>query len=48
MIPVEKRELVNRLYGWGARNVELHVCQVRGAFTPFNGVSLPSYLPETG
>lgn len=48
VIPMDKRELVETLYGWGARNVETHLFQVRGKFQPFNGVSLPSFLPETG
>lgn len=48
VIPMDKRELVNTLYEWGARNVETHLFQVRGTFQPFNGVSLPSFLPETG
>jgi hypothetical protein len=30
------------------RSVETHLLQVRGKFQPFNGVSLPSFLPETG
>jgi len=48
VIPMDKRELVETLYAWGARNVETHLFQVRGKFQPFNGVSLPSFLPETG
>ena len=48
VVPMEKRVLVEQLYRWGARNVETHLCQVRGAFQPFQGVSLPSFLPETG
>ena len=48
VIPMDKRELVETLYEWGARNVETHLFQVRGKFQPFNGVSLPSFLPETG
>jgi ribosomal protein S18 acetylase RimI-like enzyme len=48
VIPMDKRELVETLYDWGARNVETHLFQVRGKFQPFNGVSLPSFLPETG
>ncbi len=31
-----------------ACNVETHLFQVRGKFQAFNGVSLPSFLPETG
>ncbi|MCX7184103.1 MAG: GNAT family N-acetyltransferase [Nitrosospira sp.] len=48
VIPMDKRLLVETLYGWGARNVEIHLFQVRGEFQPFAGVSLPSFLPETG
>lgn len=48
VIPMDKRELVETLYEWGARNVETHLFQVRGRFQAFNGVSLPSFLPETG
>lgn len=48
VVPMDKRELVETLYAWGARNVETHLFQVRGAFQPFNGVNLPSFLPETG
>jgi len=48
IIPMDRRELVETLYEWGARNVETHLFQVRGKFQPFNGVSLPSFLPETG
>ncbi len=48
VVPMEKRELVETLYDWGARNVETHLFQVRGKFQAFNGVSLPSFLPETG
>ncbi len=48
VVPMDKRDLVQTLYGWGARNVETHLFQVRGEFQPFDGVSLPSFLPETG
>jgi len=48
LIPVESRRLVEQAYQWGARNCELHFCQVRGEFKPFQGVSLPTFLPETG
>jgi len=39
---------VRQVYGWGGRNVEMHVHQVRGACLPFLGVTLPSFMPETG
>jgi hypothetical protein len=48
MVPMDKRELVETLYEWGARNAETHLLQVRGKFQAFNGVNLPSFLPETG
>ena len=48
LVPMEKHRLVHQAYGWGARNCEMHFCQVRGEFQPFEGVSMPSFLPETG
>lgn len=48
LIPVECTKLVRRMYDCGARNCELHFCQVRGKFQPFRGVSMPTFLPETG
>lgn len=48
VIPMDKRELLETLYAWGARNVETHLCQVRGQLQAFKGVNLPSFLPETG
>lgn len=48
VVPMDKRRLVETLYGWGARNVETHLFQARGKFQPFAGVNLPSFLPETG
>jgi GNAT superfamily N-acetyltransferase len=48
VVPVECDALVGQLYTWGARNCDLHFGQVRGRFQPFRGVSMPTYLPETG
>ena len=48
LLPVEKEKLVRQAYEWGARNCELHFCQVRGEFQPFQGVNMPTFLPETG
>ena len=48
LVPMEKTGLVKQMYEWGARNVELHFCQVRGEFQPFAGVNLPTFFPETG
>ena len=48
LIPVESRNLVQQVYSWGARNCEIHFCQVRGEFQPINGVMMPTFMPETG
>jgi GNAT superfamily N-acetyltransferase len=48
LVPVDCPGLVRQMYEWGARNCELHFCQVRGEFRPFRGISMPSFLPETG
>lgn len=47
LAPVEASELVQAAYRWGARNCELHVAQVHGDFQPFNGVVMPTFMPET-
>lgn len=48
LIPVHQGELVKTLYMWGARNCEMHLCQVRGACPPMNGITMPTFMPETG
>lgn len=48
LVPAEAAGLVQTLYGWGARNCELHFAQVRGAFTPATGMIMPTFMPETG
>lgn len=48
VIPMDCGRLVRQMYEWKARNIETHLYQVRGEFKPFNGVSIPSFLPETG
>jgi GNAT superfamily N-acetyltransferase len=45
--PVERSKIVETLYSWGARNSEIHFCQVRGEFQPFSGVSMPTFMLET-
>ena len=47
-IPMEKRKMVEQMYAWKAINVETHLKEVWGEFPGFNGVSMPSFLPETG
>jgi GNAT superfamily N-acetyltransferase len=48
MVPMQKEWLVRSAYDWGARNVELHLCQVRGAYQEHKGMHFASFLPETG
>ncbi|OGV78952.1 MAG: hypothetical protein A3K19_23960 [Lentisphaerae bacterium RIFOXYB12_FULL_65_16] len=48
LLPVGEGDLVRQAYAWGARNCEMHFCQVRGAFTPFAGVCMPTFMPESG
>jgi GNAT superfamily N-acetyltransferase len=47
ILPADHPKLVRLAYDWGARNVELHLCQVRGSFQPFRGVVMPTFLLET-
>jgi hypothetical protein len=47
IVPADCSSLVRTLYGWGARNCELHVSQVRGEAAPSRGVIMPTYLPES-
>ncbi len=45
--PMQKRVLVEQLYEWKAFSVETQLKEVWGEFQEYNGVSIPSYLPET-
>jgi GNAT superfamily N-acetyltransferase len=47
LVPVDCAEMVRHFYARGARNCELHLAQVRGAWQPFRGVTMPTFLPET-
>jgi len=47
-IPMEKRKMIEQMYSWNAINVETHLKEVWGEFPGFNGISMPSFLPETG
>ena len=47
LLPVERNELVRTVYGWGGRNCEMHFSQVLGDFVPFQGINMPTFLPET-
>ena len=47
-IPMDKRKMVEQMYAFSAMNVETHLKEVWGEFSGFNGISMPSFLPETG
>ncbi len=48
LIGTHESYLIAELYRWGARNVEIHFAQVRGAFAQPQGIIMPTFLPETG
>lgn len=48
LVPTDRPGLSRLMYSLGGRNCELHAAQVRGHAEPFRGVSLPTFLPETG
>ena len=48
LVPVDAAELVQAAYSWGARNCEIHFCSVYGHFRGFDGISMPTFMPETG
>jgi hypothetical protein len=48
LVPAVCQQLVETLYGWGARNCELHFAQIRGHFEPPTGIVMPTFMPETG
>jgi ribosomal protein S18 acetylase RimI-like enzyme len=47
LVPVDS-PVVQALYAWGARNCEVHFAQIKGKFQAFNGVIMPTFMPETG
>lgn len=48
LLPVDAADLVRQAYQWGAKNCEMHVAQVYGEWQPFQGIVLPTFMPETG
>jgi GNAT superfamily N-acetyltransferase len=48
LVPARAAGLVAALYAAGARNVELHTAQVRGAGQEPQGIVIPTFLPESG
>ncbi len=48
LVPVHCGALVRQLYRWGARNCEMHLGQSFGPAQSPRGVTMPTFLPETG
>lgn len=48
LVPAQCTPLVQQMYQWGARNLEIHFSQVRGPCQPVRGIQMPSFLPESG
>ncbi|HEX8914465.1 MAG TPA: GNAT family N-acetyltransferase [Humisphaera sp.] len=48
LVPADRPALVRTIYGWGGKNIELHLFQARGEAQPFAGVAMPTFMPETG
>ena len=48
LVPASAPSLVRHLYACGARNSEVHLFQVRGDSQAFRGISMPTFMPETG
>ncbi|MBS11272.1 MAG: GNAT family N-acetyltransferase [Gemmatimonadetes bacterium] len=48
LVPALARDLLGAVYAWGGRNCEIHFAQCRGEYAPFQGVVMPTFMPETG
>lgn len=47
LLPCAATALVRAAYGWGARNVELHVAQSTAPVAGARGIVFPTFMPET-
>jgi hypothetical protein len=48
MLPSMCATLVKQAYTWGARNRETNLLSVLGEAPRMHGVTLPTFLPESG
>ncbi len=48
ILPSRCSSLVQQAYAWGARNRETNILSVRGDAPPIRGITLPTFLPESG
>jgi GNAT superfamily N-acetyltransferase len=47
LAPSGEAALIQTLYAWGGRNIELHTAQVLGPLPPAKGLAFPTFLPES-
>ncbi len=47
LLPVNRPDIVQRMYARRAKNCEIHFGQVLGDSQPVRGIVMPSFLPET-
>jgi hypothetical protein len=47
LLPADRPELVREIYSWGGRNCEIHFAQSRGYMPPYQGIVMPTFMPET-
>lgn len=48
LVPVLCRKVLETVAGLRGRTSELHFAQCRGSFQPYDGVVIPTFMPETG
>lgn len=48
LAPCDCRKIVEYAYRIGAKNCEIHFAQSRGPWQRFNGIAMPTFMPETG
>jgi len=48
MVPVGCTGLVRQGYAWGAKNRETHLISVLGNAPPMHGITIPTFMPESG
>jgi len=48
LAPTDRPALVQQLYAWGAKNLEVHMSQCKGESPAVNGVVMPTFMPESG
>ena len=48
LLPMGCTGLVRQAYAWGARNRETHLFSVLGEAPPIRGITIPTFLPESG